>query len=183
LVASVPSVPSAPARRQVTSVIGLAFLFVVVAAGIVILQRGRDGGRTAPSGDSVLSAEQEEAAISATLFFARRDGAGLISAVRRVFAELARGPEEGGAPVLPPDVALVRVFRDGEGGLVLDMNSALLDRHSGGSTSELLTVRALMETMAANFPEIRTIQILVEGRVVESIAGHVAIDGPLVVRR
>lgn len=182
-------------RRPAAPFVAVALLFAAVV-GVIVLSRRDDGSRPASVGEEGTVAEAREAMLPATLFFGSEDGTALVSevravpagdeakdeAVRRVFEELARGPEKGGVAVLPQGARLLRVFRDGEGSLVLDMNRALLDNSPGGSTSELLTVRALMETMAVNFPEVRAIQILIEGRIVESIAGHVAIDGPLRVR-
>ncbi len=182
-------------RRPARPFAGIVLLFVVAVAAVVLLRRGGGGERQAARDGAAGGARAEEV-IAATLFFGAEDATGLVSeardvpvgdgaeddAVRRVFAELARGPRGGGVPSIPKDAALHRVFRDGEGTLVLDVNRAFLQGAPHGSAGELLTVRALMETMAASFPEVRSIQILVEGQVVASISGHVAIDAPLRVR-
>ncbi len=182
-------------RRPARPFAGIVLLFILAVGAIVLIRRGGGGERPAAR-DGAAGGAREEEVLAATLFFGAEDATGLVSeardvpvgdeakdeAVRRVFAELARGPRERGVPPLPKDSALRRVFRDGEGTLVLDVNRAFLQGGPVGSAGELLTVRALMETMAASFPEVRSIQILVEGQVVASISGHVAIDAPLRVR-
>jgi len=45
--------------------------------------------------------------------------------------------------------------------------------------SELLTVQALANTLAANFPHIRQIRILIEGEPVQTLKGHVDLRGPI----
>jgi spore germination protein GerM len=182
-------------RRPQRRLSRIVLVLLVALAAVVALRRGAGVDRTAATHGGDRGAGEEEV-LAATLFFGAEDASGLVSeardvpvgegaedeAVRRVFAEWARGPRERGVALLPRDAALRRVFRDGEGTLVLDVNRAFLRGTSRGSAGELLTVRALMETMSASFPELRSIQILVEGQVVTNISGHVAIDAPLRVR-
>ncbi|HPW21762.1 MAG TPA: GerMN domain-containing protein, partial [Vicinamibacterales bacterium] len=49
----------------------------------------------------------------------------------------------------------------------------------GGSQHELLTVYAIVDTLTANLPAITSVQILVDGREVDSLAGHVDLRRPL----
>jgi hypothetical protein len=43
----------------------------------------------------------------------------------------------------------------------------------------MLTLRSIMQTLVANVPEVKRVQILIEGREVETLAGHVDIRRPL----
>ena len=51
--------------------------------------------------------------------------------------------------------------------------------HSGGSLDELLTVYALVNALTTNIAEISGVQILVDGREVDTLAGHIDLRQPL----
>jgi Sporulation and spore germination len=64
------------------------------------------------------------------------------------------------------------VYLVNPGGAVIDVNSAFADQHRSGILSEQLTVNSLVETLAANVPGILRVNILVEGKVRDTLAGH-----------
>jgi hypothetical protein len=43
----------------------------------------------------------------------------------------------------------------------------------------MLTLRSIMQTLVTNVPEIKRVQILIGGREVETLAGHLDIRRPL----
>ena len=51
--------------------------------------------------------------------------------------------------------------------------------HAGGSLEEIFTVYALVNALTSNLPEIRAVQILIEGQEVDTLAGHVDLRHPL----
>jgi hypothetical protein len=65
------------------------------------------------------------------------------------------------------------------GTAVIDFSRDLVSSHPGGSSSELLTVYGLANSLAANFPHIRQVRILVDGEPVESLKGHVDLSRPV----
>ena len=66
-----------------------------------------------------------------------------------------------------------------EGTASLDFSKGLLADHPGGSMPELLTVYGLADTLAENFPYVRQVRILVDGKPVPSIKGHVDLRRPV----
>jgi hypothetical protein len=98
--------------------------------------------------------------------------------VRAVVEELILGPREGLIAVLPPQAKLLAVEIEGQTA-VLDFSRDLITRHPGGSISELLTVHALANTVAVNFPHLRQVRILVAGEAVETLKGHVDVRAPI----
>jgi hypothetical protein len=58
------------------------------------------------------------------------------------------------------------------GAAVIDLNEAFADQHRSGVLSEQLTVNSLVETLARNVPGIQRVNILVEGKRRETLAGH-----------
>lgn len=77
----------------------------------------------------------------------------------------------------PKGTRLLRVERQGET-LVLDFSRELTTNFAGGSDEEAGIINALTRT-AQGFPGVRKLQILVEGRPVESIGGHIDISAPI----
>jgi len=51
--------------------------------------------------------------------------------------------------------------------------------HPGGSLNELLTVYAIVNAVSANLPAARRVQILIDGKEADTIAGHVDLRRPL----
>jgi spore germination protein GerM len=126
-----------------------------------------------------------------TLYFAAADGAGLVAEGREVAGCLVEidclkntvqalldGPVGALAPVFPPGAGLSGiVVTDSE--VQIDFTRSLVDSHPGGSWGELLTVYALTNTVAVNFPHLRQVRILIEGAAVETLKGHVDLRQPL----
>ena len=59
------------------------------------------------------------------------------------------------------------------GDAFVDLSPELSSAHPGGSTNELLTVYAIVHAVTANLPAVQRVQILIEGKEVDTIAGHV----------
>jgi spore germination protein GerM len=60
-----------------------------------------------------------------------------------------------------------------------DFSAELVDRHPGGSSGEIQTVYSIVNTLTFNFPAIKEVQILVEGKAVKTLAGHIDVTAPL----
>ncbi|MFH1277642.1 MAG: GerMN domain-containing protein [Candidatus Eisenbacteria bacterium] len=125
---------------------------------------------------------------SAVLYFADVDGERLVPErreltlvdggredfVRRLVAELARGPLAGeGWPTVPGRFRVKGVFFDDLGELYVDVVEEGLREWTWGTSSEILAIRSLVRTLAASFPEVVRVGILVNGSAVESLGGHV----------
>lgn len=86
--------------------------------------------------------------------------------------ELIAGPVGELVPVLP-EHALLLDAKIVDAIAELNFNQSLITYHPGGSTSELLTVHALVNTIAANFPYIRKVLIRVDGKAIATLRGHI----------
>jgi len=62
--------------------------------------------------------------------------------------------------------------------IFVDFNQALQKNHWGGSAGEMITVYSIVNTLAA-FDGIDKVQILIEGKRVETLVGHLELDKPL----
>ena len=61
----------------------------------------------------------------------------------------------------------------------VDFSGELVSRHSGGSTDEILTVYTIVDALTANLPAVTSVQVLVDGKQIETLAGHVDLSRPL----
>jgi spore germination protein GerM len=126
-----------------------------------------------------------------TLYFAAADGTGLMvegreiadcleeeACLKATLQALIDGPVGNLSPVFPGQTVLSGVMVAG-GEVQVDFERTLVDGHPGGSWGELLTVHALTNTVAANFPHLRQVRILIEGAAVETLKGHVDLSQPL----
>jgi hypothetical protein len=167
-----------------------ALLLLVLVAAFLLGQKARR-----PSGEGAAVPEAEEASFtrSAVLYYGAPDGEGLVSERRelilggpgreefavRLLQELARPPEEGGAFAALPEGLVVRgVFFDDLGELYMDLDAASLRDRSWGTSSEILAIRCMVRTLCGAFPEVLRVGVLLDGKSVETLGGHVDATHP-----
>lgn len=104
----------------------------------------------------------------------------LVNQAKQVVLDLIQGPKtKDRLPVFPPQAALRELFIGKDGLAVVDFTSGLRLNHPGGTTAEYLTLYCLTRSLVENFPEIKRVQILVDGQRAETLAGHFDISSPL----
>ena len=130
--------------------------------------------------------------ITATLFYVAEDGMALVPAQREVpfgatVAEQARAiveaqlavPQAPQVSAIPAGVTLRDVFITERGDAFVDLSSDVTSRHPGGSLDEIFTVYTIVNALTVNLPAITKVQILVDGKEVDTLAGHVDLRHPL----
>ncbi len=133
--------------------------------------------------------------IKARLFYVADDGSHLIGVERDVpyanqTAEQARAIltaqlAEVQAPLLsaiPGGTRLRALYVTPQGEAYIDLSQDVATAHPGGSTSELLTIYTLVHALTTNLPAVTAVQILVDGKEVDTLAGHVDLRRPLTKR-
>ena len=91
---------------------------------------------------------------------------------------LLAGPKNQGVlAVFPKEVKLKSVMVKDHIAYV-DFNDKLLKNKVGGSAGEMLLVGALVDTVT-EFPDVKKVQILVEGKKIETISGHMDTGEPI----
>jgi len=105
--------------------------------------------------------------------------ADLARQVRTVVEELVKGPQKGLVGTLPPETKVIDSFVTAAGIAYVDISKEAAQKHPGGSRGELLSVYSIVNSLAANFPAVKRVQILVEDRQVPTLAGHVDLTRPL----
>jgi len=130
--------------------------------------------------------------IHARLFYVNAEGTGLTSveqevvfgegtvqqAKRLVEAQLAT-PAPPLASAIPQGTKLRTVFLTSKGEAYVDLSSELRANHPGGTTNEILTVYTLVSALTSNLPAVTGVQILVDGKEVDTLGGHLDLRRPI----
>jgi len=99
--------------------------------------------------------------------------------MKALIVELTKGPKGRLIPTLPPRTKLLTFHVDQGKVARVNFNKALIRDHPGGSSAELMTIYSIVNSLALNFPQIKRVQILVEGKEIETIAGHLSLKNPI----
>jgi len=98
---------------------------------------------------------------------------------KETIVELIKGPKEKLIPTLPPRTKLLTLQINDVGVAKANFNSVLSRDHPGGSTAEMMTVYSIVNSLALNFPQIKRVQFLIDGKPIETIAGHISLKQPV----
>ena len=106
-------------------------------------------------------------------------GEGTVEQARQILEAQIAPAVEPLVSAVPPGTKLRTLFVTERGEAFVDFSSELVTRHSGGSTDEMLTVYTIVDVLTANLPAVTSVQLLVEGKQIETLAGHVDLSRPL----
>ncbi len=99
---------------------------------------------------------------------------------RRLLSELLQGPSGNAVRTTPGSTMLRSVSITSKGLAKADFSAQLSREHPGGSSSEMLTVYSIVNTLAFNIDGIKKVQILIEGQTLDTLAGHMDCRQPFV---
>lgn len=102
---------------------------------------------------------------------------------KRALEELVRGPESELKATTPPAAQIQNLFIESSGTAYVDFNRELREGLSGGAEEELYAVSSIVDTLTFNFPQIKQVQILIEGGEVSTLRGGVNTRVPLAPRQ
>ena len=131
--------------------------------------------------------------IKARLFYVSEDGTRLTGVEREVL--YGDGPAAQAqllinaqlAPVaaplvsaVPPGTTLRAIYLNAaRGEAYVDLSREATTAHSGGSLDELLTIYTIVNALTSNLPAVTSVQVLVDGKEIDTLAGHVDLRRPL----
>ncbi len=179
-----------PARSLRKPIIwGIVALAALLIAVIALLPRAlKPGGGTA---DEAGTAALENARrIQAPLFYISDVGTDLVAVVgdvaygatpteqARLILEAQLQTPDGQASAIPAGTKLRGLFLGGKGEAYVDLSPEAL-AHTGGTLDEALAVYAIVNALTTNLPDVTAVQILVDGKEVDTLAGHVDLREPL----
>jgi spore germination protein GerM len=130
--------------------------------------------------------------IKARLFYVSDDGTRLTGVEQDVAygdgpaaqaAEIVRAQIAAAAPPLvsavPPGTTLRALYLTANGSAFVDLSRDVVTAHPGGSLDELLTVYSIVNALTMNLPAVTSVQVLVDGKEVDTLVGHVDLRRPL----
>jgi len=94
------------------------------------------------------------------------------NAARELVKTLLDGSRTGLVNTFPEKVEVVNVKID-DGTAYVSFSRNLVKNHPGGSTGEMATIYSLTNTLTENIPTVKKVKILVAGKEIESIKGHI----------
>jgi hypothetical protein len=169
-------------------IIGVAvLLLLVVSMGIYLRQMRRRATEFDYSANALPVAPPASGPTETVTLYVADDAAGLLRArsaqiplpggrqqrAEELLRALLRIYQQPGAShPLAPAADIRSIYLVNPGAAVIDLNAAFADQHRSGILSEQLTVNSLVETLAVNVPGIHRVNILVEGKTRETLAGH-----------
>jgi hypothetical protein len=169
-----------------------ALLIASVAVGWTLFRLWSEPAPAPPPAAATAAAPAETAHITATLYYGSSDGRALVPVRRDV--PLATGVVEQGRQILsvqfqdapqpyvqvvPKGTTLRAFYVTDRGDAFVDLSGEVAKAHPGGSFNELMTVYAIVNAITTNLPAVQRVQILVDGKEVDTIAGHVDVRRPL----
>ncbi len=173
----------------------LVVLVIVALAWMVAAIAPRIPVRSVPAAASPAASvtpSGPERKIKATLYYISEDGLSLPGVQREVpfadsIAEQARRIVEAQltaapppyAPAVPGGTTLRALFIGQRGEAFVDLAGDVRTKHPGGALYELFTIYSIVNALTVNLPAITRVQILIDGKEADTLAGHVDLRHPL----
>jgi hypothetical protein len=171
-----------PKKRKGNKIL---FLLILIGIGLIILFHQQIYRSIKPLFERrVILVEKKEV----LLYFSDREGEYLIGEKREILKknhineeakemiiELIKGPKGKLIPTLPPRTKLLTLQINDEGVAKVNFSLSLAKDHPGGSSAEMMTVYSIVNSLALNFPQIKRVQILIDGKPIETITGHLSL--------
>jgi hypothetical protein len=188
-----PPAPGNPrSRRTLWLAFGIGVSGVIVGVWLVmtLLPRWLGGGPVVTGGSAAAGTDGRK--IHATLFYVDSDGGELVpvsrevplggtpgeQATRIVEAQLQAAPSGMYSPI-PAGTTVRAVYLTAKGEAFVDLSHEIVTGHTGGSLDEALTVFALVDAVTVNLPDVSGVQVLVDGKEADTLAGHIDLRHPL----
>lgn len=182
-------------RRAILAIAG--FVVGVVALWWVLFilipnwfRTPADQAAAAPANAPVDPASQRK--ITATLYYISEDGMALVPLKKEIphgeavvdqarhIVEAQLAPAEAPhASAIPNGTTLRAIYLSERGDLFVDLSPEVTRNHTGGALDELFTVYTLVNALTVNLPAIQRVQLLIDGRETDTLAGHVDLRNPL----
>ena len=100
-----------------------------------------------------------------------------VDQAKEIIKTLLEGSKTGKVNTFPAKVSLRDVKLDPDGVLQVSFSENLTKLHPGGSAAEMATIYSLTNTLAANVPDVKAVKLLVDGKKLLSIKGHISTTG------
>jgi spore germination protein GerM len=182
-----------PRSRTLVVAVAVAILAAMVVAWIAIaVRRGTATPKTPATAAAPATPAPPGRKITARLFYVSSEGTKLSAVDSEVaYADGAAAQAQeivnaqlapAAAPLVSPIPAGTRLralYLSAKGEAYVDLSKDVVTAHTGGTQDELLTIYAIVNALTANLPAVTSVQLLVDGKEVDTLAGHIDLRRPL----
>lgn len=98
--------------------------------------------------------------------------------IRQIVLALIEGPKQGAGSALSASAEVRGVFLSSDGTVYLDLSRNATGDFNPGIESETLAIYSVVDSLAANLPEVKRVQFLVQGQEVDTLDGHADLTAP-----
>lgn len=102
-----------------------------------------------------------------------------IAIAEAIVEEFLKGPVDMKISDMPKDTRLLGIYRDENRILYIDLSDEFRRNFQGDALMEFLLLKGLYESLSSNLGEIEDVKVLIEGREVETLGGHLCLSYPL----
>ncbi len=167
----------------------ILFFLVLIVIGLILVfhQQAFRSVKPLTKRRSVLPERKE-----VLLYFSDSEGEYLVGEKRKILkknavqdeaketiVELIKGPNGNLIRTVPPRTELLALEISNAGVARISFTPALSKDHPGGSSAEIMTVYSIVNSLSANFPQIKRVQILIDGKPIATIVGHLSLEQPV----
>jgi len=182
----------------------LSFQLAIAAAVVVILAGGGSllfhslfeensiDSKKIPKAVAHRSALSQQRKMTVYLYFSDDQNAHLVSEDRillvtddpleigrSIIQDLIQGPRGKLVRTIPIGTTLNAIYISKNGTAFVDFSDTIREKHPGGSQTELLTVYSIVNSIVLNIPQVQRVKILIDGREVVTLSGHIDVTTPL----
>jgi len=99
--------------------------------------------------------------------------------VESAVLEYLKGPSEATTSFIPEGTRLLGLYRGSDGIIYMDLSHEFRSNFQGDAYGEFLLLRGLYESVMSNAEDVSGLKILIEGQEVDTIGGHISLQGTL----
>lgn len=172
----------------------LVFIIMTGCAAEQGLPKSSDGADKAKSSSAAIDSNATDkttgksAVNMVKVYFPSEDGSKLIVKEKPASPEydkytaamkaLLQGSRDQGVATIIPEGTQLQGIKVDKNIAYVSFNAAMVKKFNGGSTGELMLVSSIVNTLT-EFPEIKSVQILIDGKKVETLSGHLDLTEPM----
>ncbi len=104
---------------------------------------------------------------------------GQIAIAEAAVEEFLKGPAGLSASTMPKDVKLIGLYKGADRILYVNLSDEFRRNFHGDVMTEFLLLKGLYESLISNVEDIQDIKVLIEGKEVETLGGHLYLMYPV----
>lgn len=151
--------------------VAIAAFLIYTYSGQISAPGGGSGGKERFKASLYFSDANERFLAAEARFIPKGDNQS--AQITEIVNALIEGPHAGLVRTIPEKSRLINARVDSNGVATVNFDSAFLENHPGGSSSEIATIYSLTNSITRNIPEIKKVKILVDGKELETLKGHI----------